>query len=358
MKHEELGALWRHFAESEAATYSPLYAAIANAAAEDDDVLVVVAAAPPANQYPLLTLAAVHDLVLAGALPALAAVYRGEAPSDDAPALFRAAVLEHRRHITDVLHTRFVQTNECGRSAVLALALAAAVDLTGARPSVLVDAGASAGLNLLYDRYRLEVGEHGVWGDASSPVVCPCAVRGRAPVDDLVLVDVPVRTGLDRAPVDVTDPVAARWLLACTWPDTGRLERTRAAIDIAAASPPDVRHGDLVGGIGPLLESLTSGAGDSAAYVVTSWAFGYLDVPQRHAFMAALADAGRSRPVTWLSLEHPEAVPGLDVSTPPVTQLDTGPSLVGLTMFDGGGVALQRPLAHVHPHGSALEWIA
>jgi hypothetical protein len=281
-------------------------------------------------------------------------VYRGEAPVDDAPALFRAAVLDNRAHVSDVLRTRFVQTNECGRSSVLALGLAAAADLLGARPDVLVDAGASAGLNLLYDRYRLEVGEHGVWGDAASPVVCACTVHGKLSAADLSLVDVPVRVGLDRAPVDVTDPIAARWLLACTWPDTGRLERTRSAIDIAASAPPDVRHGDLVGDIGPLLASVAEGA--SVTFVVTSWAYAYLDVPQREGFVAALADACRSRTVAWLSLEHPEAIPGLHAPEP-ASKFGTSPSLVGLTVFGAGGVEMQRPLAHVHPHGSALEWI-
>jgi hypothetical protein len=357
VSHEQLAALWRSFVAEEAAGYSPLYAAIVGAAAEDDDVLALVASAPAASQYPLLTLAAVHDLVLAGELPTLAAVYRGEAPVDGAPALWRSAVLDNRTRVLEVLHTRFVQTNECGRSSVLALGLAAIADLVGGRPDLLVDAGASAGLNLLFDRYRLEVGAHGVWGDASSPVVCACDVRGRPPASDLSLVTVPVRVGLDRAPVDVTDPVAARWLLACTWPDTGRLERTRAAIEIAAASPPEIRVGDLVDGIGPLLSSLADGAGVGLACVVTSWAFGYLDVPQRKAFVAGLAGAGRSRRVAWLSLEHPHAVHGLDGAHPPRTRFDTSPSLVGLTVFGADGIELQRPLAHVQPHGRALEWI-
>ena len=41
----------------------------------------------------------------------------------------------------------------------------------------------------------------------------------------------------------------------------------------------------------------------------------------------------------------------------PVTHFDNSPSLVGVTVFDRDGVVVQRPLAHVQPHGSALEWI-
>jgi hypothetical protein len=217
----------------------------------------------------------------------------------------------------------------------------------------LVDAGASAGLNLLYDRYRLDLDDHGVWGDADSAVRCGCAVSGPAPAP-LSFVDVPIRIGLDRAPIDVTDPIAARWLLACTWPDTGRLERTRAAIDIASSLLPLVRRGDIVVDTGPLLTEID---GDGAVCVVTSWAFGYLDGGQRKGFVEALARAGTVRPIAWLSLEHPGAVRGISPSAPPASVFATAPSLVGLTTFGRGGIEVQRALAHVHPHGSALEWI-
>lgn len=350
--HDELAALWRWFVAEEASAYSPLYAAIVAAAADDKELLALVASAPEASQYPLMTLAAVHDLVLAGELPDLAAVYRGDQPIDAAPALFRAAVLDHRAHVLGVLHDRFVQTNECGRAAPLALGLAAAAAVVGV-PAALVDAGASAGLNLLYDRYRLEVGDGRVWGDPASPVVCSCEVRGTAPTT-LDLVDVPVRVGLDRAPVDVTDPTAARWLLACTWPDTGRLDQTRAAIALAAADPPDIRSGDLVTGIAPILDELD---GDGPICVVTSWALGYLDLDQRAGFVDALVAASGAHTIAWVSLEHPGAVRGVDAPAPPTTPFSTVPSLIGLTVLQAKRIDAQRALAHVHPHGSALEWI-
>lgn len=350
--HDALAELWRWFVAEEASGYSPLYTAIVEAAAADEDLLALVASAPDASQYPLLLLAAVHDLVLAGDLPELAAVYRGDGPVDAAPPAFRAAVLDHRDHVQVVLQDRFIQTNECGRASPLALGLAAATAAVG-EPEALVDAGASAGLNLRYDRYRLELGDIGVWGDPSSPVVCACAVRGTAP-PSLRYVDVPVRVGLDRAPVDLTDPVAARWLLACTWPDTGRLDRTRAAIEITASSPPDVRPGDLVTDLGPLLAGLE---GEGPVCVVTSWALGYLDAGQRTGFVEALARAGSTRTIAWLSLENRNIVPAIEPASPPTTTFTAGPSLMGLTTFGPGGIESQRPLAHVHPHGVALEWI-
>jgi hypothetical protein len=349
--HDELAALWRWFVAEEASRYSPLYSVIVEAAAGDEELLELVAAGPEASQYPLMVLAAVHDLVLAGELPDLAAVYRGDRSGDAAPPLFRAAVLDHRERILDTLETRFVQTNECGRASPLALGLAALTAAIG-EPVALVDAGASAGLNLLYARYRLEVGDQGIWGDPESPVACPCVVRGSPPTP-LRFVDVPVCIGLDRAPVDVTDPIAARWLLACTWPDTGRLERTRAAIELAASSPPEVRTGDLGTGIEPLLDGL---GGDGPVCVVTSWALGYLNGRERKRFVEGLARSGTARPIGWLSMEAPGAVRGIAAAGAPTTRFSAGPSLIGLTTFGPDGIGSQCQLAYVHPHGSALEW--
>ena len=60
------------------------------------------------------------------------------------------------------------------------------------------------------------------------------------------LPEISVRIGLDRDPMDLTDESNARWLLACIWPDTGRLPRARNAIATAQLSPPDLATGDAV----------------------------------------------------------------------------------------------------------------
>jgi hypothetical protein len=350
--HEALAQLWRWFVAEEASGYSPLYTAIVEAASTDEELLALVASAPAASQYPLMMLAAVHDLVLSGELPELAALYRGEGPVEAAPPVFRSAVLDHRDHVLAVLHERFIQTNECGRASPLALGLAAVSAAVG-DPDALVDAGASAGLNLRYDRYRLEVGDIRPWGDPSSPVMCSCEVHGTAPTS-LRYVDVPVRVGLDRAPVDVNDPSAARWLLACTWPDTGRLERTRAAIGIAAMSPLDLRAGDLTTDLGPLLDGLE---GDGPVCVVTSWTLGYLNAEERTSFAGTLARAGAIRTIAWLSIENRGIVRAIEPADPPTSTFTAGPSIMGLTTFERSGVGSQRALAYVHPHGSSLEWV-
>ena len=148
--------------------------------------------------------------------------------------MFRDLCLSQRAQVSQILATRHTQTNEPGRAALLAPGLATAADLMG-EPVGLLDAGCSAGLNLLIDRYRFEYGAAGSLGPAASPVTIACELRGtQAP---LRLPAIAARLGLDRSPVDITRADDARWLLACVWPDTGRLARTAAAMDLGRPAP-------------------------------------------------------------------------------------------------------------------------
>jgi hypothetical protein len=343
-----LAELWRTFADLEAATYSPLYATIARGVADDHDLLGLVLDAPPRAHYPLTLLASVHDLVLAGVDHPIVEVYAGRSADDPVP-LFRDICLVHREQLLATMSTRHIQTNECGRSAVLGLGLATIAAEFGA-PGVLLDAGASAGLNLLYDRYALDYGPLGQRGDSRSPVRVSCQIRTpgfRVPQ----IPDVPVRVGIDRAPIDVRDARDIRWLLACVWPDTGRLDRTAAALELATAARPSVRQGDMVSDIPALLDEV---GGDGLTVVLTSLAYTYLDPSRRPTFVDHLAAAAARRPLVWLSLEPAGVVER--ISPPAIPQGDdVHPVVLGLSCFGAAGDGA-RALALVHPHGSWLEW--
>jgi len=300
--------------------------------AEDEELLDLVLAAPPHAHQPNLLLAAVHYLVLSGLEHPLASVYAQGRATADAPTLFRELCLTHRGELLELMTTRRTQTNECGRSAVLALGLAVAADRLG-EPLGLLDAGASAGLNLLIDEYRLDYGALGALGPAHSPVVVECAVRTPALRLPPRLPSFSRRLGLDRSPVDVTKADDARWLLACVWPDTGRLPRTAAAIDLARRHRPPV---------------------DTAVAVVTSWAFAYLSPDGRRQFVEILMDEGRRRPIAWVSAEGPGVVELFDPPPPPAGD-GTTPSVLGLALFDGSALDAEA-LALVHPHGTWLDW--
>jgi hypothetical protein len=346
---ERLGQVWREFAESECGAYSPLYAAISHSVAQDPELLALAAAAPPAGQQPNVLLAAVHFLVLSGMAHPLADVYAGHADPDLAPALFRDVCLSQRHEVAALLASRHTQTNEPGRAALLAVGLAAAAELVG-EPINLLDAGCSAGLNLLIDHYRFEYGQMGGLGPADSPVTITCEPRGTVSVPARLPV-IAARLGIDHSPVDLTKADDARWLRACVWPDTGRLARTTAAMELARQHPPAIMSGDMVADLDAALDTF----GPSLpTVVVTTSACWYLSGEQRHAFLAILERRARRQRLAWLSADAPGVIDVIPV--PPVTgQAATAATVLGLVTFETG-TAAGRALGRCHPHGAWLHW--
>ena len=73
-----------------------------------------------------------------------------------------------------------------------------------------------------------------------------CSTRGDVPVPG-THPPIVAAIGLDTDPIDVGDPLQARWLEACVWPDqVERFERLGAAIEIANCEGVDIRRGDAV----------------------------------------------------------------------------------------------------------------
>lgn len=178
----------------------------------------------------LRLMGAVHRLVLDGSLPELAARYSD--PERDPAATwtaFAAALESHRGQLRPLLE-RSVQTNEVGRCAALLsgfLAVAAATEM----PLRLLEVGASAGLNLRWDRYRYEA-EGFSWGAPDAPLTISFELRGPPP--DPVAASVAERRGCDPSPVDPASEEGRLTLLAYLWPDqVRRAERTAAAIEVA-----------------------------------------------------------------------------------------------------------------------------
>ena len=232
------------FAETAAARL-PLYRHLAARAAGDDDVASLLLLAAPDDRNPTLLFAAVHDLLLAGAEGApLAAWYPSVVPEprpvgdgwDDPWPAFRALALGEPS-IAEVLATRSTQTNEVGRCATTLPALGL-VQRDVERPLGLIEVGASAGLNLRLDTYGYRwwadpagSGDE-IRRDADRSVVLESRWRGDRAVPVLDgLPTVGSRVGVDREPVDLADPVAARWLVACQWAEqVDRLNRCRRAV--------------------------------------------------------------------------------------------------------------------------------
>lgn len=360
----DLAALWRYIADTSCRGYSPLYDRICRTVAEEPEVLRLVSEAPPQGHNPLLLLAAVHYLVLGGIDHPLAAVYaaaddpeadRDHARVDPGP-LFVDLCLAHRDPILELLATERVNTNEVGRSAVIGPALTLVAGRLGA-PVAHVDVGCSAGLNLLVDRYRMDYGPLGVTGPVDAAVELRCEVLAGRPPIAATLPTIAARVGLDLAPTDVHDPHQVRWQLACVWPDTGRLDRTRRALEEARRHPLTLVAGDAVEAVGTVIAGLPS---EAVAVVTTTWVAGYFSPAQRAGFHDALATASvaGSRPVAWISAEGHGVVDAVPSGPPPVDELGVERSVLGLVTFPGDGRVTPELLGYTHPHGHTLDWRA
>ncbi len=348
----DLAELWLYIADTSCRGYSPLYDRICRTVAESDDVLDLVSEAPARGHFPVLLLAAVHYLVLGGLDHPLTAVYAGESDADPGP-LFTEVCLEHRDEVLELLATQQVNTNEVGRSAVIAPALTTVAARMGT-PLAHLDVGCSAGLNLLCDRYRLDYGPAGASGPPDAPVRVDCEVVAGAPPIAPTLPEVAARVGLDRAPVDLHDPDQVRWQLACVWPDTGRLPRTRLALQEARRTPMQLVRGDAVEEVGDLVVQLPAGA---TAFVTTTWVVAYFSREHRAGFRDALAAASHTRPIVWISAEGQGVVDSIPSSGAPSDKNGVEYSVLGAITFRAGN-AEPELLGYVHPHGNALDWRA
>lgn len=343
-QREMLAEYWRFFAETECKGYSPLYEAITTACANSDDVMEYVSSLPSHAHQPNLLLAAMHERVLLGLEPELSALY-SENRVRSVGAVFVEAVLTSRERLRPILTSRFTQTNEIGRIAIIAPALAAVSNRSNI---TLIDVGTSAGLILQLDDCFIDYGPHGSLGPHDSKVRVKSEVLSGHP--PLRSIPIGRRVGIDRKILNPANEDDARWLLACVWPDTGRLDRTRAALELAASRPSELIEGDALESLSDVLSSV-----QGPIVITTTWVVAYMDTEYRARLSAVLTAASQQRDIYWISAEAPGVVSHLPEVLPP--EIDGPlPSVVGLVTFTKGEIAEVRVLAHAHSHGSWIWW--
>ena len=257
-----------------------------------------------ADAYALRVMGGIHYRVLRGDDAALAARYPSTGGDGDAEAAwpaFLACLEEPPPELVDALR-RPPQTNEVGRSASMIGAFLTVAEEC-ALPLHVLELGASAGLNLQFDRYRYEQGGAG-FGPVDAPVQFRDLWSEVVPPFGAPL-HVAERRGCDRDPIDASDADDRLRLLSYVWPDvTVRFERTRAALDLAAADPVPIDRADAAAWIAEQLPGPTAGR---ATVVFHSIVWQYLDdataAGVRGVIEAAGAAATAAAPVAWLRLE-------------------------------------------------------
>ncbi|MEY8831362.1 DUF2332 domain-containing protein [Sedimentitalea sp. XS_ASV28] len=253
---------------------------------------------PRGASLPLRIAGGLHALVLTGRDAGLAAAYPPAHVSD--PVLcdaLLAALTEHETFMLEWIESA-PQTNEVRRSSALIAAahwIAARHDL----PFVTSELGASAGLNLAWDRYVLRAGDRRL--GPNDGVLC-LSPDWSGPMPAARPITLAQRRGVDLNPLDARDPAQALRLFAYLWPDQPhRQDLTRAAID-ALDGPVD--RGDAIDWLGPRL----SGAPEGHVHLVyhtVAWQYFPPAAQARGTAMieAAGARATASRPLAWFAME-------------------------------------------------------
>ncbi len=206
-------------------------------------------------------------------------------------------------------------------------------------PLRLLEIGASAGLNLIWDRYRYRLGE-AEWGDPAATLLL--APHWTGPSPPLVApLRIASRQACDLSPVDLEDPAARLRLRAYVWADQHeRLARLEHAIAISRAVGHRVERADASTWLRSHLQMPSPGM---ATVLFHSVMWQYLPRPTRDDIAASIAQAGgratREAPFAWLRFEPPAA---------------SVPMEVRLTLWPDGE---ETRLATAQPHGAAVTWL-
>lgn len=287
---------------------------------------------------PLRPLGWLHALVLKGRAPDLAALYPPN-PAPD-PQVLRAEIVRLATELYDEAEAFLIsppQTNEVRRTLCLLPGFTTIAAETGL-PLRTFEIGASAGLNLNWDRFHYQLGEDGQWGDPESAV--HIAGDWQGPPPPLNPVQVIARRGCDIAPVDVRDTDQALRLQAFIWADQSeRMARLRGAVTVAIAHGALPEQADAADWVEANVQPQEGVA--TVLYHSVMWRY-MPDATRARiaAHMARMAEtATQQAPLAWLSMEPPPHMS---------TKMD-----LELTLWPNGGL---RRLAQVHPHGSAVDW--
>ena len=299
----------QHYCDANAApVYGRMAAAVAAGLTRDTAIgarILDWPGEPTRDALPLRLFGGFHALVQAGTDDALAAIYAGAVTGQDAIlATIERVLVEHEAALLPWLDGP-PQTNEPGRSGALMLGLIELALRYGPKIELL-EIGSSAGLNLLIDRYRFDLG--GTISGPESPVTIVPEWKG--PPAPAVPVEIVSVRGSDIAPLDATDPAVAARLAAYVWPETpARLVRVRNAIAMLAERGVDLVEADAADWIeARLAEPQAAGV---TRVLMHSVVWQYLPEPVaeriRVAMQAAGAAATVERPLGWVAMEPDRA---------------------------------------------------
>lgn len=240
-----------------------------------------------------------HRLVAAARWLALAGKAEDFEEARDPAAAFRRVLVVHQDTVARFVQEQPVQTNVVQRSFAL-LPLFLLVARAADRLLRLVELGASAGLNLVWDRYGYRY-QAGSWG--SGALLLAGEERTAVPADLLrTPVQVSDRVGIDLNPVDAATPEGLR--LLCSFHRAGPArERLHDAARELRSAPPSLVRGDYL----ELLPSLLADRPeDDLTVVYQTHSTIYLAEEERARLRGIIDEAASQGPLAWISTPTPE----------------------------------------------------
>jgi hypothetical protein len=315
--------LYEWFA-TEAEPSSPAWARVSRQVASTPSIAVLLDTLPPSARQPNLFFGALKFL---------------GGPLDADPAC-RDLGRAHWPQIERLVTTRFTQTNEVGRCAVIApgACLAPPADRSHRGRHVGRAGAVPRPVRLSMDARR----RHRRHGGTPGEVTIECRVsRHRAAAG---LPEIAWRAGIDRNPLDPADHDDAAWLRALVWPgEEAREQRLAAALRTVASAgraPRGGRHHR-----GPARRR----GGRAARGDPRRRTFRNARVPASRAPATVTSPCSPKLGVHWVSNEGVKVVPAVRDALPAGFTDDPRPCFV--LALDG------VPLARVGSHGQWLEWL-
>ncbi|MCF6344175.1 MAG: DUF2332 domain-containing protein [Devosiaceae bacterium] len=247
---------------------------------------------------------ALHGLVRSGQLPKLAKFYPPHSFTSPKE-LAKATMIAISEADDEICHwlTYAPQTNEVARSALLYLGMRVIAKETGL-PLSIYELGSSAGLNLMLDKfhYRFAGQEFGALG--SKVVLAPKWI-GKLP--DGANPHIINRRGCDLNPLDIENPAHRLRLLAYIWPDQQeRLDRAKAAIEIALNEPPKIDKADAADWVENVIDK--NGEKGVARILFHSITYQYFPEDIKARIVTHMEELGnmasKQTPLAWLAFEQ------------------------------------------------------
>ena len=341
MKNEDLSGISQRFLAfaMDCEGSSELYHSLALKVAEDEDLLRIAQMSRAGQPEPNMLFGVVHWLLLQGKSHALGRYYPSidvnfEKPKDAYPS-FRMFALENSSEILPLLQKHLVQTNEVQRCAYLLPAILSAGQYFEGRGISVIELGASAGFNLLWDHYRYQYDDEEPIGLLESSLAISSAWKGdNRPNLTGSFPEIKSRIGIDLSPIEVKDFGQMSWLHALIWPEHfDRRVRLSKAVKIALDNPVHMVEGDAISVLPDILDEVHPSI---VPFVYHTWVANQMSQKQRDQLLQIIDDFGQKRDIVHI---HTNIEPHLHA-----------------TIYRNGE-RIDLPLANVDGHARWIEWL-